>query len=75
MTKSYLISQKINYKPFFKTFIESTQNGTPMNYDYTGTLNDDSVILYPASSIAAEGTQSAVDQAINNLKSGKIKVW
>jgi len=75
LTKSYLISQKINYKPFFKTFIESTQNGTPMNYDISGTLNDDSVIVYPASSIAAEGTQSAVDQAINNLKSGKIKVF
>ena len=75
LTKSYLISQKINYKPFFKTFIESTQNGTQMNYDYTGTLNDDSVIVYPASSIAAEGTKSAVDQAINNLKSGKIKVF
>ncbi len=46
-----------------------------MDYDYTGTLKDDSVIIYPASSIAAEGTQEAVDQAINNLKSGTIKVF
>ena len=27
LTNSYLISQKIDYKPFFKLFIESTQNG------------------------------------------------
>ena len=75
LTNSYLISQKIDYKPFFKLFIESTQNGAQMDYDYTGSLNDGSVIIYPASSIAAEGTQDAVNQAISDLKSGNIKVF
>ena len=75
LTNSYLISQKIDYKPFFKIFIESTQNGLQMDYDYTGSLNDGSVIIYPASSIAAEGTQDAVNQAISDLKSGNIKVF
>ena len=75
LTKSYLISQKINYKPFFKTFVENTQKGTKMDYDYTGSLNDDSVIVYKASSIAASGTQTAVDKAIEDLKSNKTKVF
>ena len=75
LTKSYLISQKINYKPFFKTFVEKTQKGTKMEYDYTGSLNDDSVIVYKASSIAASGTQTAVDKAIEDLKSNKTKVF
>lgn len=75
LTKSYLISQKINYKPFFKTFVENTQKGTKMEYDYTGSLNDDSVIVYKASSIAASGTQAAVDKAIEDLKSNKTKVF
>ena len=75
LTKSYLISQKINYKPFFKIFVENTQKGTKMDYDYTGSLNDDSVIVYKASSIAASGTQAAVDKAIEDLKSDKIKVF
>ena len=75
LTKSYLISQKINYKPFFKIFVENTQKGTKMEYDYTGSLNDDSVIVYKASSIAASGTQAAVDKAIEDLKSNKIKVF
>ena len=75
LTKSYLISQKINYKPFFKTFVENTQKGTKMDYDYTGSLNDDSVIVYKASSIAASGTQAAVDKAIEDLKSNKTKVF
>ena len=75
LTKSYLISQKINYKPFFKIFVENTQKGTKMDYDYTGSLNDDSVIVYKASSIAASGTQTAVDKAIEDLKSNKTKVF
>ena len=75
LTKSYLISQKINYKPFFKIFVENTQKGTKMEYDYTGSLNDDSVIVYKASSIAASGTQAAVDKAIEDLKSNKTKVF
>ena len=75
LTKSYLISQKINYKPFFKIFVEKTQKGTKMDYDYTGSLNDDSVIVYKASSIAASGTQAAVDKAIEDLKSNKTKVF
>ena len=75
LTKSYLISQKINYKPFFKIFVEKTQKGTKMDYDYTGSLNDDSVIVYKASSIAASGTQTAVDKAIEDLKSNKTKVF
>ena len=77
LTKSYLISQKINYEPFFKIFIEYTQkgNGANIGYDWTGTLNDNSVIVYPASSIAAEGTQNAVNQAIDDLKLGKTRVF
>ena len=75
LTKSYLISQKINYKPFFKIFVEKTQKGTKMEYDYIGSLNDDSVIVYKASSIAASGTQAAVDKAIEDLKSNKTKVF
>ena len=75
LTKSYLISQKINYKPFFLFFFEKTQKETKMEYDYTGSLNDDSVIVYKASSIAASGTQAAVDKAIEDLKSNKTKVF
>ena len=75
LTKSYLISQKINYKPFFKIFVENTQKGTKMEYDYAGSLNDDYVIVYKASSIAASGTQAAVDKAIEDLKSNKTKVF
>ena len=46
-----------------------------MGADWVGSLNDGSVIVYLASSIAAEGTQNAVDQAVSDLKSGKVKVF
>ena len=38
-------------------------------------LKNDSVIVYKASSIAASGTQAAVDKAIEDLKSNKTKVF
>jgi hypothetical protein len=46
-----------------------------MPYDWTGSLEDGSIEVYNASSLAVEGTQDAVNTAINNLKEGKIKVF
>ena len=46
-----------------------------MSSDWTGSLDDGSVEVYSASSLAASGTQVAVNQAINNLKSKSIRVF
>jgi basic membrane protein A len=75
LTKSYLISSRINWIPYFNYFINCTLNGIKMPYDWTGSLKDGSIEVYNASSLAVEGTQDAVNTAINNLKEGKIKVF
>lgn len=75
LTKSYLISSRINWRPYFNYFINCTLNGIKMPYDWTGSLKDGSIEVYNASSLAVEGTQDAVNTAINNLKEGKIKVF
>ena len=46
-----------------------------MDYDYVGNLTNGAVEVYDASSIAAEGTQDAINTAIEQLKSGEIKVF
>ena len=46
-----------------------------MDPDWTGSLEDGSVEVYNASSLAAEGTQDAVDKAIDDLKKKNIKVF
>ena len=75
LTKSYLISSRINWRPYFKYFIESTLNGDKMDPDWTGNLENGAVEVYPASSLAPSGTQNAVDKAISDLKSKNIKVF
>ena len=73
--KTYLISSRINWRPYFKYFITNTLNGTKMEPDWTGNLEDGSVEVYPASSLAASGTQDAVDKAITDLKEKNIKIF
>ena len=75
LANSYLISSRINWRPFFRYFIKSTLNGETMNYDYVGNLTNGDVEVYEASSIAAKGTQDAINSAIEKLKSGAIKVF
>ena len=75
LTKSYLISSRINWRPYFRYFIDNTLSKTIMEPDWTGHLKDGAVEVYNASSLAAEGTQDAVDQAIDDLKTGKINVF
>jgi len=59
---SYLTSSRINWRPFFKYFIQNILAGISMPYDWIGTLANGGVEVYPASSIAAEGTQAKMDQ-------------
>ena len=75
LTKSYLISSRINWRPYFRYFIESTLNSVKMEPDWIGNLENEAVEVYPASSLAASGTQSTVDKTISDLKSKNIKVF
>ena len=75
LNNSYLISSRINWKPYFKYFINCTINNITMDPDWTGSLSYGSVEVYNASSLAAEGTQEAVDKAISDLEAGNLRVF
>ena len=46
-----------------------------MDYDWVGHLSDNAVTVYEASSLAAPNTQDKMNEAIDSLKNGKLKVF
>ena len=75
LTKSYLTSSRINWRPYFKYFINSVLKGEKMDADWTGTISNGAVEVFKASAIAAEGTQAAMDNAISSFKAGSLNVF
>jgi len=75
LTNSYLTSSRINWRPYFRYFINSVLKGEKMDYDWTGTVSNGAVEVFAASEIAAEGTQKAMDAAIAEFKAGTLNVF
>ncbi len=76
LADSYLTSSRINWRPYFKYFIQSTLEGKKMDSDWVGTLANGAVEVYKANTkIAAEGTQTAMDKAVKDFKEGKLHVF
>lgn len=75
LTNSYLTSSRINWRPYFRYFINSVLKGEKMDYDWTGTVSNGAVDVFAASEIAAEGTQKAMDAAIAEFKAGTLNVF
>ena len=75
LNNSYLASSKINWKPYFRYFIQNTLNNTKMDYDWTGNLSNGAVEILKLGNIAPSGTQEKIDSIISELKSGNLKVF
>ncbi len=73
---TYIVSSKIDWTPYFEYMIKSTMDGTVIAKDYTGTVESGSVkVLDVNGKAAAEGTQEAVDKALNEFKAGTLHVF
>lgn len=71
-----LISCRINWEPYFYTFIKNVIDGVQNPSDYCGTMANNEVLVTELNTaIAAPGTQEAIDQAIADITSGKIQVF
>ena len=75
LTNSYLTSSRINWRPYFKYFINCVLKGEKMDADWTGTIANGAVEVFAASGIATEGTQAAMDAAIAAFKAGTLNVF
>ncbi len=71
-----IISSKIDWTPYFKMIAENVATGTAIADDWCGTLETGSVALTALNAdVAAEGTQEALDAALEGLKKGEIHVF
>ena len=73
---TFIVSSRINWAPYFKFAMQCTIDGTPIDYDYVGTIETESVQLTEINdAVAAPGTADAVEAAKAELIAGTRKVF
>ena len=72
---TFIVSSRINWAPYFKYAIGCVANGTAIDTDWCGTLENGAVELTELGSAAAEGTQEAIDAAKADLIAGNVHVF
>lgn len=73
--KTYIISSRINWVPYFEYMIDCVKNGTAIDKDWTGTLDNSAVVLTEVGAAAAAGTQAKIDEVKAQLQNGSLKVF
>lgn len=72
---SYLVGSKINWAPYFKELVNKVRNGAELDYDWTGTLHTDSVVVLEFGNTVSEEAKAAVAAAKQELIDGTRKVF
>ncbi len=73
---TFIVSSRIDWAPFFASAVEAVQNGSFEGPDFTGTLDDGSVVLTEINDkVAAEGTADKLAEVEAGLKDGSIHVF
>ena len=74
--ETFIVSSAINWAPYYTYIIDCVVNGKEIAADWCGGIEEGSVVLSGINlDVAAEGTVEAIEQAIADLKSGKVKVF
>lgn len=73
---TFIVSSKIDWKPYFVYICESVLDGKEIDTDWTGTLTTGSVALTDVNTkAAADGTQAKIDEIRAKLESGELHVF
>ena len=73
---TFIISSRIDWAPYFEYMITSTAAGTPIDADWTGTIQTGSVMLTDINeSVAAEGTIEKIMEVMAELEAGSLHVF
>jgi basic membrane protein A len=73
---TFIVSSRIDWKPYFEYAIQCVIDGTEIDADWTGTLSTGSVVLTDVNeNAAAEGTQDKIDEVKAQLESGELHVF
>ena len=74
--KSYIISSRINWAPYYEYVLKAVAAGEELKPDWTGTLDTGSVALaYLNEEVAAKGTAEKLQQVEADLKAGTLHVF
>lgn len=73
--KTFLVSSRINWAPYYEFIIDCVKNGKEIPADWTGTLETGSVELSDLGAACAEGTAEAIAAAKDKLIKGELEVF
>ena len=74
--KTFIVSSRINWAPYFSYAMEQTQKGEKIDTDYVGTIETGSVEMTEINTdVAAAGTEEAINAAREDLIAGNIQVF
>ncbi len=74
--ETFIVSSRINWQVYCEHLIDSVKNDQTVAYDWTGTLENNAVVLTDIGTKApAAGTQAKLDEVKAKLISGEIKVF
>ena len=74
--KTFLVSSKINWKPYFDYIIKSVKNGEKPATDWTGNISSGSVEITDVNKkIAARGTEKKLSEVKLQIENGKLKIF
>ncbi len=74
--ETFIVSSRINWAPYFMYIIKCVNTGAEIAVDWCGGINEGSVVLTGINEkAAAEGTLDALKAAVEDLKTGKVKVF
>ncbi len=74
--ETFIVSSRINWAPYFAYIIKCANTGAKIDTDWCGGIKEGSVVLTGINeNVAAEGTLDAIKAAVEDLKSGKVKVF
>ena len=72
---TFLVSSRINWVPYMEYAMGCVANGTAIDTDWCGSLENGAVALTDLGTAAAEGTAEALEAAKADLIAGKVHVF
>ena len=72
---TFLVSSRINWAPYFEYMIQQRIDGKPIDADWAGTIDTESVVLTELGNSVAAGTKEKLESVIAGLKNGTINVF
>ena len=73
--KTFLVSSRINWAPYYKYIIDCVVNDKAIDADWSGDLESGSVELSEPGTAVAAGTAEAIEEAAKKIKAGELKVF